>query len=70
MTAEKTKEKQTFEQALEELKGYSEKMQRKDLTLEEAIECYEKGMESFERCRSILESAKQKIEYDRTEEDL
>ena len=70
MPAARPKEKQTFEQALEELRGYSEKMQRKDLSLEEAIECYEKGMECFEKCRSILESAKQKIEYDRTEEDL
>ena len=44
----------TFEQALEELRGYSEKMQRKDLSLEEAIECYEKGMECFEKCRGEL----------------
>ena len=68
MTECKT-EKQSFESALEELRGYSERMQKKDLTLEEALECYEKGMKCYERCEAILESAKFKVDFDRSGED-
>ena len=58
-----TDNKQSFESALAELRGYSEKMQQRDLTLEETIECYEKGMACYERCRSILENARQKVDF-------
>ena len=62
-------EKQSFESALDDLRKYSEQMQRKDLTLEEAIQCYEKGMKCYERCEAILENAKMKVEYDRSGEE-
>ena len=61
--------KQSFEAALEELRKYSEMMQRKDLTLEEALDCYEKGMKCFERCEAILENAKMKVDFDGSGEE-
>ena len=51
-----------FEKALNELKKYAEKIREKDITLDESIQCYEKGMASYIKCQEILENAKQKIE--------
>ncbi len=55
--------KETFEEALKELQKYAEKIKSRDITLDEAIECYEKGSKSYEKCLKILEDAKQKISY-------
>lgn len=50
-----------FEKSLKELKTYSEKIKDGNLTLDQSIECYEKGMASFEQCKEILEKAKLSI---------
>lgn len=55
--------KNAFEEALKELQEYAEKIKSNDISLDEAIECYEKGSKSYEKCRKILEDAKQKITY-------
>ena len=52
-----------FEEALKELQEYADKIKKNDITLDEAIECYEKGAKSYEKCLKVLESAKQKITY-------
>ena len=52
-----------FEEALKELQTYSDKIKSNDITLDEAIECYEKGAKSYEKCLKILNEAKQKISY-------
>lgn len=66
MTADKDN-KQSFESALEELRRYSERMQQRDLTLEEALDCYDKGMACYERCKAILENAKQRVDFEGSE---
>ena len=55
--------KNGFEEALKELQNYAEKIKDNDITLDEAIECYEKGAKSYEKCIKILNEAKQKINY-------
>lgn len=52
-----------FEEALKELQEYADKIKQRDITLDEAIDCYEKGAKSYEKCLKILEAAKQKISY-------
>ena len=55
--------KYKFEEALKELQEYAEKIKSNDITLDEAIKCYEEGAKSYEKCLKILEDAKQKITY-------
>jgi len=38
------------------------KIRQEDITLEEAIKCYEEGLRCYEICGDILKNAKQKIE--------
>lgn len=46
-------------------------MKNEDMTLEEAHEHYQKGMESYEECRKILNELKQKVAiYDRRLDEL
>lgn len=61
MPTKKTKE--TFEQSMERLQGASARMRDGNLTLDQAIQCYEEGMEAHKACLEILETAKQKIIY-------
>ena len=56
-------EKKDFEKALKELQDYAEQIKSSDISLDEAIKCYEKGAKSYEKCLKILEEAKQKITY-------
>ena len=53
--------KKTFEESLAELKSLSEAIKEKNITLDEAIQCYEKGIKSYEECKKILDEAKRKI---------
>ena len=52
------KKELNFEKSLKELKKYAEKIKDGNLTLDQSIECYEKGMKSYEECKEILEKAK------------
>lgn len=52
----------TFEESLKKLEEMSEKIKGDDITLEEAIKCYEEGIKSYEECSKILKNARQKIE--------
>ena len=57
-----TKEKQTFEQALEKLEGIVERIESGQIGLEESIAEYEKGIKLIKQCRSILDAAEKKIQ--------
>ena len=53
--------KQTFEQALEELRLTVEKLESGSTTLEESVRLYEKGTKLSLFCAKCLEEARQKI---------
>ncbi len=52
----------TFEESAKKLEKMSEKIKQEDITLEEAIKCYEEGIDCYNKCNQILKDAKQKIE--------
>lgn len=54
--------KGNFEKALGELQKMSDRIKSPDTDLEDAIKCYEEGMNYYRVCNEILETAKQKIE--------
>jgi len=51
-----------FEQALSELEGLVERLERGDLPLEEALRTFERGVELTRHCQSSLRAAQQKVE--------
>ena len=51
-----------FEEALSELEGLVERLERGDLPLEEALKTFERGVELTRHCQSSLKSAQQKVE--------
>jgi len=59
---EKKAKKITFEDALEELETIASKLESGELTLEQSIQFYEKGVELAKFCRQKLEEAERKIE--------
>ncbi|MEW6527275.1 MAG: exodeoxyribonuclease VII small subunit [Spirochaetota bacterium] len=59
---EKKAKKITFEDALEELEAIASKLESGELTLEQSIQYYEKGVELAKFCRQKLEEAERKIE--------
>jgi len=59
---EKKAKKITFEDALEELEAIASKLESGELTLEQSIQFYEKGVELAKFCRQKLEEAERKIE--------
>ena len=52
----------TFEESAKKLAEMSEKIKDEDITLEEALQCYEEGIKSYEEFSKILKDARQKIE--------
>lgn len=55
-------EKIDFESSLAELEKLVESMEKGELTLEESLQAYEKGIGLTNRCRSVLEDAKKRID--------
>lgn len=53
----------SFEEALNELEQIAEKLERGQLTLEDSIKAYERGMELKKICTERLKEAEGKIEY-------
>jgi exodeoxyribonuclease VII small subunit len=51
-----------FEEALTELEGLVERLERGDLPLDEALKTFERGVELTRHCQSSLKSAQQKVE--------
>ena len=50
-----------FEAALEELEGLVERMEEGDLSLEESLKTYERGIELGRACQKSLDAAEQRI---------
>ena len=52
----------TFEESVTELENISKRLESDKLSLEEAIELFEKGIKLSNECANTLNSAKQRIE--------
>ncbi len=65
MTAKTTK---NFEKSLSELEKIVDKMENGDLSLEESMKQFEKGVELTRICQSALDQAEQKVLLLSTEE--
>ncbi len=65
-TAEKL-ENMSFEEALAKLEEAAEILKNGDASLDKSVEVYDKSIMYYNRCREILEQAKQKIEIYRPE---
>ncbi len=50
-----------FEKALEELERLVERMEQGELSLEESLRTYERGIELSRRCQRALEQAEQRV---------
>jgi len=59
---EKKAKKPAFEEALEELETIAQKLESGELTLDESIQYYEKGVALAKFCHQKLEEAERKIE--------
>ncbi len=51
-----------FEQALAELEGLVERLERGDLPLEEALKAFERGVALTRHCQVSLQAAQQKVD--------
>ncbi len=51
-----------FEQALAELEGLVERLERGELPLEEALRVFERGVELTRHCQNALKAAQQRVE--------
>jgi exodeoxyribonuclease VII small subunit len=51
-----------FEQALTELEGLVERLERGDLPLDEALKAFERGVALTRHCQACLQAAQQKVE--------
>ncbi|MCB1158772.1 MAG: exodeoxyribonuclease VII small subunit [Leptospiraceae bacterium] len=58
----KKTEKISFEDAIKELEDITEKLERGQLSLEDSIKAYERGMELKHTCTELLKEAEGKIE--------
>jgi exodeoxyribonuclease VII small subunit len=61
-TSRQDTEKLTFEQAIAELKAIVEKIEAGQISLQDSILQYEKGMALIKHCRTILQQAEKRIE--------
>ena len=57
-----SKENASFEKSLNELEKISEQLSNADISLDEAIALFEKGVKLSKECSDKLRDAKQKIE--------
>ena len=51
-----------FEQALAELEGLVERLERGDVPLDEALRTFERGVALTRHCQACLQTAQQKVE--------
>lgn len=57
-----TVEDLSFEEALEQLEQIVQKLETEEVSLEESVNLYERGMELSKYCTNTLENAEQRIE--------
>lgn len=64
MTEKKQKiaDEMSFEETIKELTGIVEKIEQGQISLQDSLEQYERGMILIKHCRQILEQAERRIE--------
>lgn len=60
--AKKPQQPLPFEQSLKELETLVEKMEQGDLSLEESLQHFERGVQLTRACQQALKDAEQKVE--------
>lgn len=60
--AKKSSENPNFETSLKELEALVEKMEQGDLSLEESLSHFERGVQLSRACQQALKAAEQKVE--------
>lgn len=60
--AKKKEESVDFERALDELESLVERMEKGDLTLEESLQSFERGVALTRQCQKALDEAQQKVD--------
>jgi exodeoxyribonuclease VII small subunit len=53
--------KQNFEESLDELENIVKKLEQGDITLDQSLEFFEKGVSLYKYCQSELVKANQKV---------
>lgn len=68
---DKTKKLPDFEKSLEELESLVEQLESGDLSLDESLKQFKRGVELTRHCQGVLEKAQQTVEklVDNTDED-
>ena len=59
---EKTQDLPDFEKALEELESLVEQLESGDLTLDQSLQQFKRGVELTRHCQGVLEQAQQTVE--------
>ena len=54
--------KETFESSLKVLEATVDRLEQGDLSLEEALSCFEEGVKAVKSCQKLLSEAELKIE--------
>jgi exodeoxyribonuclease VII small subunit len=62
MTASKGKKSLTFEEAFKELEAIAEKLEQGEISLDESMKAFEKGMELAQYCSEKLNEAESKLQ--------
>jgi exodeoxyribonuclease VII small subunit len=60
--ARKTEKTPPFEKSLQELESLVEKMEQGELSLEESLQHFERGIQLTRSCQQALKDAEQKVE--------
>lgn len=59
--SDKAVSEMTFEEAMRELEGVVDRLERGDVPLEDSIKLYERGAELKKRCETKLKEAEEKV---------
>lgn len=59
--AKKVKEDLTIEESLKELDGIVERLESREISLEDSFSIYQKGMELLRRCSSKIDTVEKKM---------
>lgn len=62
MAAKKSKKTLNFESAIKELETLVEEMEQGDISLEESLKKFERGIELTRTCQKALQEAEQKVQ--------
>lgn len=69
MAKKKSDQEIGFEEAMLELEQITRSLESGEMTLDESIKAYERGIELKKICSAILEKAEKKLEYIKKQKD-